>query len=240
MPAYETRLLRTEVVAERTLAFYLERPSALAFRAGQNALVSMVEPAEFDGFGPNRTLSFASAPHEAELMFATRIRDTAYKRVLSAAKPGMRMRVEDGIGEMLLEPDVERPAVFLAGGIGITPFLSMARHAAHTHLHRPLHLFYANRRPEDAPFLEELARLQALNPAFRFVATFTQLAKSAHPWDGERGPIGRAMLKRHLPDLRAPLYYLAGPPGMALGTEMELRDAGVAEDDIRSEEFFGY
>lgn len=240
MPSYETRLLRTEAVAEGTLAFYLERPSALGFHAGQNALVSIVEPAEFDGFGPNRTLSFASAPHEAELMFATRIRDTAYKRVLRDAKPGLRMRVEDGIGEMRLEPDEERPAVFLAGGIGITPFLSMARHAAHTRLRRPLHLFYANRRPEDAPFLEELARLMALNPAFRFVPTFTQLAKSSRPWNGERGPIGGAMLKRHLPDVRAPLYYLAGPPGMAIGVEMELRDAGVAEEDIRSEEFFGY
>ena len=240
MPSYETRLLRTEAVAEGTLAFYLERPSALGFHAGQNALVSIVEPAEFDGFGPNRTLSFASAPHEAELMFATRIRDTAYKRVLRDAKPGLRMRVEDGIGEMRLEPDEERPAVFLAGGIGITPFLSMARHAAHTRLRRPLHLFYANRRPEDAPFLEELARLMALNPAFRFVPTFTQLAKSSRPWNGERGPIGGAMLKRHLPDVRAPLYYLAGPPAMAMAMQHMLSGAGVADDDIRSEEFYGY
>jgi Na+-transporting NADH:ubiquinone oxidoreductase subunit NqrF len=59
-------------------------------------------------------------------------------------------------------------------------------------------------------------------------------------WKGERRLIGRELLGEHLPDLRAPVYYFAGPPGMTMAMQGMLRDIGVSEDDMRSEEFYGY
>jgi Na+-transporting NADH:ubiquinone oxidoreductase subunit NqrF len=65
--------------------------------------------------------------------------------------------------------------------------------------------------------------------------------KSAHPWTGERGFIDRAMLERHLKGgVKGPVYYFAGPPAMAMAMERMLSEAGVAPDDMRSEEFYGY
>src|SRR5256885_16726580 len=78
--------------------------------------------------------------------------------------------------------DAARPAVFLAGGIGVTPFLSMARHAAKEKRPHRILLFYSNRRPEDAAFLEELKRLEQANPPYRLIATMTEAAKTARPW----------------------------------------------------------
>src|SRR3989454_9362541 len=94
-----------------------------------------------------------------------------------------------------------RPAVFLAGGIGITPFASMSRQAAHERLARELWLFYSNRRPEDAAFLDELAALPRANPRYRFVGTMTEMGKSSRPWSGGTGVLDRAMLEGQLKKL---------------------------------------
>ncbi len=233
-----TRLLGSEEVAAGTRAFRFERPAGFAFEAGQNVLVTLIEPPEVDAHGPSRTFTLASAPHEPELLVATRMRDTAFKRVLAKAPPGTPVEIDGPNGFMVLHEDASRPAVFLAGGIGITPFLAMARDAAHRRLPHRIVLFYGNRRPEDAAFLDELSNIQ--NPNYRLIAAMSEAEKSARPWSGERGFIDRAMLQRHLPDLRGPVYYFAGPPAMAMAMQAMLSEAGVGDDDMRSEEFYGY
>lgn len=233
-----SRLLGAREVAAGTMAFRFERPPGFAFRAGQNVLVTLIEPPELDAQGPSRTFTIASAPHEPELLIATRMRDTAFKRVLKNGAPGTPVEIDGPSGVMVLHGDAARPAVLLAGGIGITPFLSMARDAAHRRLAHRILLFYGNRRPEDAAFLDELAALT--NPNFRLVAVMSEAGKSARSWSGERGFIDRALLERHVADLSAPVYYFAGPPAMAMAMQQMLESAGVGDDAMRSEEFYGY
>ena len=235
-----SRLLGAQEVAAGTMAFRFERPPGFGFRAGQNVLVTLLEPPELDAQGPSRTFTLASAPHEPELLIATRMRDTAFKRVLRKAAPGMPVEIDGPNGAMVLHEDAARPAVFLAGGIGITPFLAMARDAAQRRLPHRLLLFYGNRRPEDAAFLEELAELEKANPRYRLIAAMSEAEKSARPWSGERGFIDRAMLARYAGNLERPVYYFAGPPAMAMAMQQMLSGAGVSEDDMRSEEFYGY
>jgi ferredoxin-NADP reductase len=232
--SFETRLTRRVEVAEGTMAFHFARPPGFDFQAGQNVLLTLLEPAENDAQGPSRTFTLASAPHEPELVVATRMRDTAFKRVLKKAPLGLRASIEGPSGIMVLHEDAARPAVFLAGGIGITPFLSMARDAAHRRLPHRIFLFYGNRRPQDAAFLEELSGLRNAN--FKLVAAMSE----AKDWRGEKGFIDRVMLERHIADLSAPVYYFAGPPAMAMAMQRMLSGAGIPEDDMRSEEFYGY
>jgi ferredoxin-NADP reductase len=143
-------------VAEGTLAFHFERPAGFQFKAGQFVNVTLVEPPETDAEGNSRSFSMASAPFETDLIVATRIRDTAFKRVLKAMPTGSEVSIAGPFGSFTLRQN-SRPAVFLAGGIGITPFRSMLLQAARERLSRRLFLFYSNRRPEDAPFLDELS-----------------------------------------------------------------------------------
>jgi ferredoxin-NADP reductase len=141
---------------------------------------------------------------------------------------------------MVLHDDAARSAVLLSGGIGITPFLSMARHAAQQKLALRLYLFYSNRRPEDAAFLEELQKLEQLNPNYRLIATMTKPEKSSHRWTGETGFIRPDMLERHLSDIKTAIYYFAGPPAMTTAMQTMLESIGITGDAMRSEEFYGY
>jgi ferredoxin-NADP reductase len=102
--------------------------------------------------------------------------------------------------------------VFLAGGIGITPLLSIARQARHDRLPHQLYLFYSNRRPEGAPFLDTLQSLEKTNPNFHLISTMTEMSKSTKEWKGEVVPIDREMLSRHLTTLQGPIYYSADRP----------------------------
>jgi ferredoxin-NADP reductase len=240
MAVHDARLTRREAVAEGTMAFYSSKPPGFQHRAGQSLLMTLVDPPETDGEGNARTFTIASAPHEAELMIATRMRDTAFKRVLKTAPIGWVVKIDGPNGEMVLHDDPARPAVFLAGGIGITPFLSMARDAAERRLPHRLYLFYSNRRPEDAAFLPELQEMERLNPNYRLIATMAEPEKSARRWAGETGFIRREMLERHISDITAPMYYFAGPPPMTLAMQQMLEGIGIGEEAMRYEEFYGY
>lgn len=240
MAIFEARLVRRETVAEGTMAFHFSKPSGFRHEAGQSLLMTLINPPETDREGNARTFTIASAPHEAELMIATRMRDTAFKRVLKTAPAGTKVRIDGPNGDMVLHDDTVRPAVFLAGGIGITPFLAMARHAANERLPHRLCLFYSNRRPEDTAFLAELQQLEQQNKNFRLVATMTEMSKSARKWDGETSFVNADLVNRFVRDLTAPIYYVAGPPAMADAMQDMLRSDGIADDSIRSEEFYGY
>jgi ferredoxin-NADP reductase len=240
MAIHVTRLERRETVAEGTMAFCFTRPPGFKFRAGQSLTMGLIDPPEMDGKGATRTFTIASAPHEAELMIATRMRDSTFKRYLKAAPAGTPLRIDGPNGEMVLHDDPARAAVFLAGGIGITPFLSMARHASRERLPHRIYLFYSNRRPGDAAFLAELQEMERRNPNYHLIATMAEAEKSAQAWSGETGFIRRDMLERHLPDAANPVYYFAGPPAMTMAMQEMLQGMGIREDAMRYEEFYGY
>jgi ferredoxin-NADP reductase len=125
MPTYKVQLKRREEVAEGTMAFYFEKPAGFQFKAGQFANYTLIDPPEADVEGNLRTFSLASAPLEEELLVATRMRETAFKRVLKQTPLGTEIKLDGPFGAFTLHSDSTRPAVFLAGGIGIAPFRSM-------------------------------------------------------------------------------------------------------------------
>ena len=237
---YTSELLNRENVAEGTMSFHFRKPDGFEFRPGQWMVLTLENPPETDAEGNIRTFSIASAPYEPALMVATRMRDTAFKRVLRSLPLGTGVKLDGPGGSLTLQENADKPAVFLAGGIGITPFLSVLRQAAHTRLPRDLHLFYSNRRPEDAPFLDNLQELARLNPNFHLVATMTEMSKSSKPWSGETGFIDGQLLSKHLASLQGPIYYVAGPGAMVVAMRKALAQAGVDKDDVRSEVFAGY
>lgn len=238
MPSYQVKLAGREQLAEGTLAFRFEKPAGFSFKAGQAVVLELLDPPPGEG-QKRRTFSLVSAPFENALVIATRMRDTAFKRALKALPDGASMRLVGPIGQFTLA-DAARPAVFIAGGIGITPFMSMLRQAARDHSPRRLLLLYSNRRPEDAAFLGELQELERQNGNFRLFATMTDMSNSARKWDGETGFVNADLIKRCVGELIAPVYYVVGPPAMVVAMQETLRGAGVSEDDIRSEEFYGY
>lgn len=117
MATHKVRLKGRAEVAAGTLAFSFEKPSGFAYTAGQFVNVALIDPPETDDEGDDRTFSLASAPVEADPLFATRMRDTTFKRALKAASLGTPVRIAGPCGRMVLHDEPTRPAVFLAGGI---------------------------------------------------------------------------------------------------------------------------
>ncbi len=234
------KLVSKKQVAEGTMAFTFERPAGVEFKAGQHAEWTLTSPPETDAEGNNRMFSIASSPSEQGLTIATRMRDTAYKRVLGKMDTGDTIQLANPHGSFTLHNDITKPAVFLIGGIGITPVFSIIKDATERQLLHKLFLFFSNRRLEDAPFLSELMELEHSNHNFTFVPTMTEAAKSAQDWHGESGYIDRAMIEKYVTNVHAAIYYLSGPETMVAAMRKVLAGAGVDEDNIKTEEFSGY
>lgn len=238
-PTFQAALIGRDLVAEGTMAFRFAKPADWTYRAGQFVDITLLDPPETDAEGDTRGFSISSAPSEDVIMITTRLRDTAFKRVLRTMPIGTRVKIEGPFGDLRLH-NAARPAVVLTGGIGITPFRSiLIQTIQNGGLPYPVVVFYANRRPQDAAFLDELRELTGQDRNLTFVPTMSGLDPS-EPWDGERGRIDASMLRRHLDGVTNAIYYLTGPPGMIKGLRTMLVDSGVDEDDIRTEEFTGY
>jgi ferredoxin-NADP reductase len=228
----EATLREARDIAEGTMAFRFAKPEGFAFKAGQAI--------DLDVAGERHAFSIVTAPFEDDIMIATRMRDSAFKRGLRTVAPGTSLGIDGPFGSLTLHKSPKRAAVFIAGGIGITPFVSMLRQAARDGFPQPIALVYSNRRPEDTAFLEELEALARAHSRFRLVATMTEMEKSKRSWDGERRLVDADLLKSAAQGLADPIYYVAGPPAMVAAMRTALTAAGVEDDDIRAEDFFGY
>lgn len=239
MAIYKIKLKSRHEVASGTMAFHFEKPSGFSFLAGQCGDFTLPNPPQNDAEGNKRSFTLACAPYEADIIIATRMRDTAFKRSLKLIELGTEFELDAPWGELTLHDDPQTPAVFLTGGIGITPVRSIVLQATHDQLPHRIFAFYSNRTPKDAAFLDELDAAQTSNPNFTLIATMTETG-SSDAWKGKTGYIDEAMLKKHLSDLRKPIFYVTGPPGMVNAMQKLLKDAGVEEANIRGEEFSGY
>jgi ferredoxin-NADP reductase len=239
-PVFEAPLIDRQLVAERTMSFRWEKPADWSYRAGQFVDITLHDPPETDAEGDIRGFSVSSAPCEDVIQITTRLRDTAFKRSLERVPLGTTMKMEGPFGDFRLH-HANRPAVLLAGGIGVTPFRSILVEAIRCgSLPYPVALFHANRRRADAPFTSEMQALSELDERFRFVPTMSAPASDDPDWEGERGRIDGPMLDRYAADFDHPIYYVAGPAGMVQGLRATLDSLGVDEDDVRTEEFTGY
>jgi len=251
MAVYKTKLVKKEEVAEGTMAFYFEKPEGFEFIAGQYVTVSLINPPETDDEGNSRFFSLIAAPYENYLGIATRMRDTDFKRVLKNLPIGSEVKITGPDGSFCLHKDASQPAVFLIGGIGVTPVFSILKNAAYKKLPHQLFLFYSNKRPEDAAFLKELQSLEKENKNFKLIATMTAPTESRSPdqsvgkklkqaWLGETGFINKEMLQKHIGDLNSPIYYMSGPPAMVKAMIELAEKIGANDDNIIFEEFAGY
>lgn len=232
------KLLKKEMIANETMVFHWQKPEGFEFRAGQFGDFTLINPPETDEEGNIRGFSLASAPYEEDLMTATRLRDTAFKRVERNLPIGSEIKMDAAYGNFVLHKNEMTPAVFLIGGIGITPVRSIIAQATHDKSPIKILLIYSNKTPEDAAFLDDFKGFAKENPNFRFVPIMTRL--QPNEYEGETGHVTEEMLKKYVPDLQTSIFYLAGPAGMVRTMRQLLVDAKANEDNIRTEEFSGY
>lgn len=215
-----------------TRAIEVEKPKAFAFRPTQFTFLQLTTEDGVDA----RPMSLVTSPTRPHLEYAVRLSDSLYKRAFAALHPGDEVRVFGPIGDFVLHET--RPAILLAGGIGITPLKGMAEYAADKALPIPIRLVYSNRDEDEIVYRPELDSLEQQNPRFRVLHTLTRSSDKA--WRGTTGRIDPALLQDAARGLADPIYYVSGTPSMVVGTLRLLEGLGVPDTDIEVEAFRGY
>lgn len=201
------------------------------FIAGQYARITILHPTHADSRGNSRDFSLASSPNEKTcLKIAFRLSESGFKKNMSEASLGTQVMVEGPFGLFTLPEDYARPVVFIAGGIGITPFLSMATDAAEKKSSADITLLYANSSAESTAYTDVLKELEQKNPQFRLREKI--------------GPLDDAFVSKSARECLLPsascAWYIAGPPGMVQAARHLLLRNGIAEESVRIEEFSNY
>ncbi|HEX8854626.1 MAG TPA: ferric reductase-like transmembrane domain-containing protein [Thermoleophilaceae bacterium] len=213
-----------------TLALRAEGHRGRAFRPGQFAWLKLADAPHALAEHPFSYASSASRPERP--MFTIKAYGGFSRRIAQLA-PGTRVMVDGPHGSYRPRPGAER-LVFIAGGIGITPIVSLLRSAAEAGDRRPMLLLYGSLRWEEIIFREELERLER-RLALRVVHVLTEPAVG---WAGETGFIDLELLQRHLPcDPHRADIFVCGPPAMLAPVLQGLDRLGVAREQVHAEQF---
>ena len=206
-----------------------------AYRAGQYVTVGWQHGAQPT---PVRCFSLVSSPTQRDFVqLAMRVQGD-FTAAAATLKVGAKLKLRGPFGDFTLRPDAGSQ-VMVAGGIGITPMISMIRYATDSGLGQPLTLLYSCRTQDDVSFLPELDELSGRNPLLTVVYAIT--SGSVDKLAGRRVQLGRIdqLLLKPAGARRpaGPDYYLCGPPAFITAMADNLRLLGVADDHVHAESF---
>ena len=182
-----------------------EDKTLLDYTAGQFAFFD-IGGVYNDPKGPIRHFTISSSPTENFIMFSTRIRDSPYKKRLSTLENGAKVKVRGPEGQFVLHQDYSKPAVFLSGGIGVTPFRSMIKYATDKQLPVKIVMFDSNRNRNNILFKKEFDDWSNINKNLKIIYTISededrheQSSSTANDdWKGEYGRIDKAMILKYV------------------------------------------
>lgn len=234
---YKAKLLARKLIAEQTVVLILEKPKDFTFIPGQYIDVGLLE-GNMDSFEAFRTLSIGNSPSDDFLMLSYRNRVSEFKKKMDNLPIGSEVEIQGPFGRFILYPGQE-PVIFLAGGIGIVPFLSIIESETIKSSTRELCLIYSNSNLKEIAFFNQLKELESQNPHFKFIPTLTTKSLPKD-WSGEKGYIDSQMIKRHQANFNNSLFYIAGTPDMVMDLRFMVTTLGVDPSQIRTESFDGY
>lgn len=233
---FEAPLVERREVATDTMAFRFHvNGHPPVFRAGQACDITLPD-------GQTHSFALASSPTNGRtLMIAARMRDTPFKETLRDLPFGAAVAFGPPTGDFVLPDEPGTPVLFLAGGIGITPFRSMLKWMVDTGDGRPVTLLYSVPTPQAAAFLDELEGWRSALD-LTLVPTITKPETAGPEWAYEEGRIDAAMVRRHVrPDLLGKAtVYVSGPPKMVEDMAAMVATLGVPAARVKLDRFWGY
>ena len=224
---YPSKIIGKKHVAEDTFELSFERPKEFSFKAGQYIQLGVPKLLHSDPKGASRVFSIASSPLDKEkISVAFRETGSGCKRTIKELPQGGQVSIEGPHGFFTIPEKPADPIVLIAGGIGITPYMSMIRFANEKRLAFPITLLYANSTKERAAYLEELQKISNHNKYFTLKNKF--------------GKIDEQFIRQSVKDMQNCRWYVAGPPAMVDYARNILILLGVDDGRIHYEEFTGY
>jgi ferredoxin-NADP reductase len=224
---FETQKTSHQLVAKNTFEVVFTRPEGFVFTVGQYTQVALGELLYPDPKGRSRQFSIATSPlNLTEISVVFRDTSSGFKRTLIELPIGSLINLEQGAGSFGLPIVPTKPLVFVAGGVGISPFLSYFRTIAETTLPQSITLLYGNQHPESAAFRNELSLFAKKHQQFKFEEIYKQPTPQ--------------LFTKYASKFRDATWFVVGPPGMVATTVYGLEAAGIHPNSIIKESFDGY
>ncbi len=227
MEDQKVKILEVKEVADFTKSYVLEKPSGFEYKAGDHGYIELSPDS-------GKPFSFVSSPHEDTMEFATIIRDESeWKQELNKKQVGDELILSGPYGKFGYEEN-ETDIGFVAGGIGITPFISILRYLTDKGKDTKVTLFYSARTLKACPFRDELDELAEKNKNIKIVYTITD----DESFEGSKVRIDKDFIEKNSDNIKNKTWYIAGPPKMVVAINSILKELEVSK--IKLDSFGGY
>lgn len=194
-----------------------------------------------DSRGSRRYFTLASSPTENEIRLGIKfpIEVSSFKKSLFSLPIGGEIMAGQLAGEFTLPSDQSKKMVFIAGGVGITPFRSMLKYLLDNRQKREITVFYSNRNASEIAYRDVLDQADQ-QLGIKIIYTLTDVDQVPQGWIGKIGWIDEKMIKEEVPDFNERFFYLSGPHGMVKAFEETLSKIGVKKSQIKTDYFPGF
>lgn len=194
-----------------------------------------------DSRGNRRYFTISSSPTEDNLRIGvkTYVNPSIFKKKLFSLNPGDKVIAGELSGDFTIPQNPQQPLIFIAGGIGITPFRSILKYLLDKNIKLPITLFYSNKNFEDIVY-KDILELGQKNLGIRTIYNLTNLDTIPSAWKGFRGKLTEEIIKKEVPDYKKAKFYLSGPHSMVVGFEDVLKKMGIKKSNIKKDFFPGY
>lgn len=227
-PKYRLQLTLKEIVriSDNVYDFVFASNRRPDFIAGQY-LEWTLPHKQVDDRGNRRTFTIASSPTEDTIHLGIKTYEPAssFKRALLAMQPGETLFAGQVNGSFTL-PQKPQKLLFIAGGIGITPFRSMVKYLIDAKQQSDVVLLYAVANPKELAYKDIFEQAKTIGVTFLPVLTVKDPVP-IEQWPGLQGMVSKEFLQEHVPDLAERLVYLSGPHAMVDALEHQVKQAGA-------------
>ncbi len=234
--------IKKEKLTSDCYTFFFEKNSAAReFVPGQTYEMKLPHK-NMDERGDDRVFTVSSSPTDDKFItITTRIIQSTFKLRLANLKPGESVQFMGPWDDLNFDPADTRAQVFLAGGIGVTPFHSIVNYCLDKKINTPMTLFVSWKNQDEMIFDDFFRKAEEKLENFSYVPTLTEdKSFDADIWDGERGRINGIMIKKYVLNIKEGKYFFAGPPAMVKALKQTITSLGVSKENLLFEEFEGY
>jgi ferredoxin-NADP reductase len=233
------KLKRKSKIAANAMEFIFRPSQRLSFQPGQYIEVTLAHTKP-DSRGNRRFFTIASSPTENNLHLGVRYyrNGSSFKRALYKVDSNSQLIAGQVAGDFTLPRDPRQKLVFIAGGIGITPFRSMLKYLLDNNERRDIVLLYANRSANEIAYQDIIGEAQSILGVKAFY-TLTGTDAIPRNWRGLVGRIDEDMIEQAVPDYQERTFYLSGPPDMVRAYEHILKQLEVKSTQIKKDFFPG-
>ena len=230
---FETSLKEVIPRTADTSSFRFSRPEGFDFKPGQYIMVK-IKSGDKELI---HTFSLSSSPTDRNFIeFTKKLTASEYSTNLRSMMPGDWAHIDGPYGKFTFEGEYEK-ILFLAGGIGITPFFSIIKYCSDIRLPTSMVLFHGCRNENEIAFKKELENMQLKNHNLKLIYVLNEPSPA---WKGKVGFVTARLIGQEVPDFRNRIFYACGPPPMVVAMQKVVSELGLPLTQLKLESFAGH